>query len=108
MKIDSLPLEYPELKFSEMKIYLLEGTSNLLSAMSMTSSNKAKEYLQKLGVTVMLNTFVKEYNGTHVLLQDGSAIESTFVIWAAGVKGNIPQGIHPNYISKLKRIAVIV
>lgn len=104
MKIDSLPLEYPELKFSEMKIYLLEGTANLLSAMSMASSNKAKEYLQKLGVTVMLNTFVKEYNGTQVLLQDGTTIESTFVIWAAGVKGNIPQGIHPNYISKSNQI----
>ena len=100
MKNDSLPFEYPELNFDEMKIYLLEGTGKLLSSMSESASNKAKEYLQKLGVTVMLNTFVKEYNGKQVLLQDATVIESTFVIWAAGVKGNIPQGTNPNYISK--------
>ena len=104
MKTDSLPLEYPELNFDEMKIYLLEGTSKLLSAMSEASSQKAKEYLQKLGVTVMLNTFVKEYNGTQILLQDATVIDSTFVIWAAGVKGNIPNGINPNYISKSNQI----
>jgi len=34
MKTDSLPHEYPELNFAEMKIYLLEGTAKLLSAMS--------------------------------------------------------------------------
>ena len=104
MKNESLPFEYPELNFSEMKIYLLEGTSKLLSAMSDASSNKANEYLQNLGVTVMLNTFVKEYDGKHVLLQDSTVIESTFVIWAAGVKGNIPMGINPNYISKSNQI----
>lgn len=104
MKNDSLPFEYPELNFDEMKIYLLEGTGKLLSAMSESASNKAKEYLQKLGVTVMLNTFVKEYNGKQVLLQDATVIESTFVIWAAGVKGNIPEGINPNYISKSNQI----
>lgn len=104
MKNDSLSFEYPELNFSEMKIYLLEGTSKLLSAMSEGSSNKAKEYLQNLGVTVMLNTFVKEYDGKQVLLQDATVIESTFVIWAAGVKGNIPNGINPNYISKSNQI----
>jgi NADH:ubiquinone reductase (H+-translocating) len=104
MKNDSLPFEYPELNFAEMKIYLLEGTSKLLSAMSDASSRKAKAYLQNLGVTVMLNTFVKEYDGKQVLLQDASIIETTFVIWAAGVKGNIPQGINPNYISKSNQI----
>ena len=104
MKTDSLPLEYPELNFAEMKIYLLEGSSTLLSAMSEASSQKANEYLQKLGVTVMLNTIVKEYDGKEVLLQDGSIIESTFVIWAAGVKGNIPSGIHPDFISKSNQI----
>jgi NADH dehydrogenase len=100
MKTESLPLEYPELNFTEMKIYLLEGTSKLLSAMSESSSKKAKEYLEKLGVTVMLNTIVKEYDGKEVLLHDSTIIESTFVIWAAGVKGNIPGGIEPSYISK--------
>lgn len=104
MKTDSLPLEYPELNFADMKIYLLEGTGKLLSAMSEASSQKAKEYLEKLGITIMLNTFVKEYDGKQVLLQDATIIESTFVIWAAGVKGNIPKGVNPDFISKSNQI----
>ena len=104
MKTDSLPLEYPELNFDDMKIYLLEGTGKLLSSMSEASSLKAKEYLQKLGVTVMLNTLVKEYDGKQVMLQEGSVIESTFVIWAAGVKGNIPKGVNREFISKTNQI----
>jgi|UPI0004B56519 NADH dehydrogenase len=104
MKTDSLPLEYPELNFADMKIYLLEGTGKLLASMSEASSQKAKEYLQKLGVTVMLNTIVKEYDGKQVMLQEGSVIESTFVIWAAGVKGNVPKGVNHDFISKSNQI----
>jgi NADH dehydrogenase len=104
MKTDTLPLEYPELNFAEMHIYLLEGSTKLLGAMTAASSAKAKEYLEKLGVTVMLNTMVKEYNGRQLLLQDGHILESTFVIWAAGVKGNVPQGISPEFVSKSSQI----
>jgi NADH dehydrogenase len=104
MKNDSLPFEYPELNFAEMKIYLIEGSENLLSSMSPTSSNKAKEYLENLGVTVMLNTIVKGYDGKQIILQDESLIDSSFVIWAAGVKGNIPDGLNPNFISKSNQI----
>ncbi len=104
MKIDTLPLEYPELNFAEMKIYLLEGAPKLLSVMSEASSVKAKEYLEELGVTVMLDTLVKEYNGSQVFLQDSTILESSFVIWAAGVKGNIPPGVHPDFISRSNQI----
>ncbi len=104
MKTDTLPLEYPELNFAEMKIYLLEGSAKLLGAMTAASSAKARDYLEDLGVTVMLNTMVKEYNGRQLLLQDGNILESTFVIWAAGVIGNVPQGISPEFVSKSSQI----
>ena len=104
MKTDTLPLEYPELNFAEMHIYLLEGSAKLLGAMTTESSTKAKDYLEDLGVTVMLNTMVKEYNGRQLLLQDGNILESTFVIWAAGVKGNVPNGMAPEFVSKSSQI----
>jgi NADH dehydrogenase len=104
MKNDSLPFEYPELDFTKMNIYLLEGTSKLLSNMSEVSSKKAKEYLTKLGVIVKTDAIVKEYDGQKVLLQDKSEILSTFVILAAGVKGNIPTGINPELITKSNQI----
>ena len=104
MKNDSLPFEYPELDFTKMNIYLVEGTSKLLGNMSDTSSKKAKEYLVKLGVIVKTDAIVKEYDGQKLLLQDQTEIQSTFVIWAAGVKGNVPNGINSELITKTNQI----
>lgn len=51
MKRDSLPNEYPELDFTKMHVYLLEGTRKLLGNTSEISSKKSKEYLEEMGVT---------------------------------------------------------
>ncbi len=104
MKSETLYLEYPELNFNEMEIFLIEGSPRLLSAMSLVSSTTALEYLEKLGVNVMTNTIVKEYDGQKITLQNGAEIASTFVVWAAGVKGSIPNGIQPQHISKSNQI----
>jgi NADH:quinone reductase (non-electrogenic) len=104
MKRDTFPLEYPELDFTSMQIYLLEGSQKLLASMSEASSKKSKEYLEELGVNVKTNTTVKEYDGTKVLLQNSSTIETRFVIWAAGIKGDIPAGINPDIISKSNQL----
>jgi NADH:ubiquinone reductase (H+-translocating) len=104
MKRDTLPLEYPELEFEKMKIYLLEGSDKLLGNMSLISSIKSKQYLEKLGVEVKLNTIVKDYDGITVTLKDSSIIKSTFVIWAAGIAGEMPKGINTDYITIFNKV----
>jgi len=106
MKRDALPLEYPELDFSKMEVYLIEGTNKLLAAMSDSSSQIAKHYLEEMGVVVKTNTLVKDYNGIKLKMQDGTEIESSIVIWAAGVKGNIPSGINTLWCSASNQIRV--
>jgi NADH:ubiquinone reductase (H+-translocating) len=106
MKRFVLPKDYPELDFSKMTIYLLEGTDKVLGAMSADSSTNALQYLKKLGVTIMTNTLVDHYDGQTVFLKDGKTIESALVIWAAGIKGHVPQGIDPTLIAKGNRIRV--
>lgn len=106
MKKYVLPKDYPELDFTQMKIILLEGTDKTLSAMSEKSSKQSRKYLEKLGVVVMTNSIVKDYDGKTVLLQDSTIISSSLVIWAAGIKGNIPGGIDPSLITKGNRIIV--
>ena len=101
-----LPKDYPELDFSPMKIYLLEGTGKTLGTMSEKSSQQSQKYLERLGVTVMVNTMVKDYDGFKVTLQDGRTINTATVIWAAGVKGNVPAGIDPAMVVKGNRIKV--
>jgi NADH:ubiquinone reductase (H+-translocating) len=106
MKRYQLPKDYPELDFTQMKIYLLEGSGKTLGVMSEKSSEQSKKYLEKLGVTVMTNTLLKDFDGEKVTLQHGDIIETRMVIWAAGVKGNVPQGINKELIARGNRIKV--
>ena len=101
-----LPKDYPEINFDKMKIYLLEGAGKTLGTMSGKSSEQSQKYLERLGVTVMVNTIVKDYDGLRVTLQDGKIINSAMVIWAAGVKGNVPPGIDPSMVVRGNRIKV--
>lgn len=101
-----LPKDYPELDFAKMKIYLLEGSPKTLGAMSEKSSNDSYKYLEKLKVMVKTNTVVKDYDGKTVTLQSGETINSAMVIWAAGIKGNVPEGINKDLIVRGNRIKV--
>ncbi|MBY0478191.1 MAG: NAD(P)/FAD-dependent oxidoreductase [Chitinophagaceae bacterium] len=106
MKKYVLPKDYPELDFNKMNIYLLEGTGKTLAAMSEQSSADSLNYLQRLGVTVMTNAMLENYDGNTVSLKDGTTIRSSLVIWAAGIKGNVPGGIDPSLIARGNRIKV--
>jgi len=104
MKRFVLPKDYPELDFTKMNIYLLEGTGKTLGVMSAKSSEQSQQYLERLGVTVMTNTLIKDYDGKTAVMQDGNAIEASTVIWAAGIKGNVPPGINKDLIARGNRI----
>ena len=106
MKRYVLPKDYPELDFSKMNIFLLEGTQKTLGHMSDASSDRSRKYLEKLGVKVMTGAHVKDYDGKNVLLQDGQRISSATVLWAAGIKGNIPDGVDKSLIARGNRIKV--
>jgi NADH:ubiquinone reductase (H+-translocating) len=106
MKKYVLPKDYPELDFTKMKIYLLEGTGKTLAAMSEKSSEQSMKYLEKLGVTVLTNTLLKDYDGQKITLQNGDTIATKMVIWAAGIKGNVPEGIDKNLIARGNRIKI--
>lgn len=106
MKRFVLPKDYPELDFTKMKIYLLEGTGKTLATMSEKSSAQSRAYLEGLGVTVLTNSLLKEYDGKTAKLQNGETIETALVIWAAGIKGNVPEGIGENMIARGSRIKV--
>ncbi len=106
MKKYVLPKDYPELDFTKMNIFLLEGGDRILAGMSMRSSEDALKYVHKLGVDVRLKTIVKDYNGVDAILADGNHIPSNTVIWAAGIKGNIPAGIDNSLVMRGNRIKV--
>ena len=101
-----LPKDYPELDFSEMSIDLLEGSPQLLNGMRSKSSLKAKEYLEKLGVKIQLNTVVTDYDGDTVTLKDGKTLHTKSLIWAAGVVANAIEGLEGDVLGQGKRLLV--
>ena len=106
MKKYVLPKDYPELDFRRMKVILLEGGPKTLGPMSEKSSVQSRKYLENLGVTVLVNTVVKDYDGDNVTLTTGETIPASTVIWAAGIKGNVPAGIDPSLVVRGNRIKV--
>lgn len=92
LKRHVLPHDYPDLDIRRMSIHLVEASDRVLAAMSETSSNKALDYLQRLGVHVWTSTMVKEYDGETVITNNKPLPAST-LIWAAGVTGAFPAGI---------------
>lgn len=101
-----LPKDYPELDFSKMNIYLVEAADRTLSAMSNESSVKSKEYLEKLGVKVLVSTQVTNYDGNKVEFNSGEIIHTNTLVWAAGIKGNTINGLDPNVIVRGNRLKV--
>ncbi len=106
MKKFVLPKDYPELDFSHMTITLVEANNHLLHGMSDEAGEKALKYLTGLGVEVKLNHKVLNYNGSEVELEDKENFQTNTLIWAAGVKGQMPQGLRPEFIVRGNRIKV--
>lgn len=101
-----VPLDYPELDPGLMNIHLIEASPKVLPMMSEKASEKAKQYLEEMGVKVWLNTQVKSYDGLNVTLRDGTILRSVCFIWSAGVKGVIIAGLEKATIVRGNRYRV--
>ena len=107
MKTHVLPKDYPELHVEEeVDIYLVQSGDVILKGMSANSSAKALEYLEELGVKVILNARVTDFDGKAVTLDDGRTIPTQKVIWAAGIKGVPLPGLPETAITYGNRLAV--
>ena len=96
MKKDILPRDYPNMNFDHLNIILVSSTSTPLSVMSEESQQMSEKYLKELGVQFMSDEFVTDYDGDKVYMKSGKTIASNNVIWAAGVTGNIIEGLDPD------------
>lgn len=105
LKTHVLPKDYPDLDFRRMNIHLVEGANRVLPPMSKESSDKAFEYLDKLGVQVWLNTLVSDYDGITISTNNEPMLTQT-LIWAAGVHCMPPKGLPTELLSRGNRIIV--
>jgi NADH dehydrogenase len=106
MKRVILPRDYPGFDFSGLKIILLEGSANTLNNMSEFSRKASMRYLTELGVDVRTEVFVTGYDGMTATLNNGGQILCKNMIWAAGVTGNMVDGIKKDSTTRSGRYIV--
>lgn len=106
MKKLVLPKDFPNIDFSKMNIYMVEGAQHTLGAMSEFSQRNSEKYLRELGVEIHFNTFVKSYDGDKLTFADGNYIRTKSVIWSAGVIGNTIEGIPSESVLRNGRVKV--
>ena len=92
LKRHVLPTDYPDLDIRRMNVHLIQAMPSLLVGMSEKSGEKAKKYLEKMGVTIWFDTIVSDYDGVNVKTNKQN-FQTRTLIWTAGVKGAIIEGL---------------
>ena len=100
MRKDVLPRDYPNMNFKDLKIILVSSTDKPLEVMSPEAQEKSELYLKELGVDFWSGERVVDYDGDKVFLHSGKTIPSNNVIWAAGVTGNVIDGLNPEIVNR--------
>lgn len=97
-----LPKDYPGIDFSKMQVYLVQSGDNLLAGMSKKAMDTAYKNLDNMGINIILNAKVTNYDGAVAELSNGQKIETFTLIWSAGVMGDIIDGLKPEWIERNK------
>jgi NADH dehydrogenase len=106
IKKNILPKDFHRIDFTQLEIILIEGSQNTLNNMSANAQKYSKQYLEKLGVKVLTNIIVTNYDGETLILNNGEVIKTRTVIWAAGVIANTISGIPAENVTRGNRIKV--
>lgn len=107
MRKTVLPRDFPELDFMKMQIYLVEGGNELLGPMSVQSQQKSLEYVQGLGVNVILNSHVVDFDGRIATIKEGNVmLRTNTLVWAAGVRASPLNGLPAEIIGRGGRVKV--
>jgi NADH dehydrogenase len=101
-----LSKDYPEFKEIRAKIFLIEAVDRVLSSMSQKSSDKARIFLEKMGVQVLTNTKAIGCDEKTVYTDSGKKISTGMIIWTAGIEGNKTEGLNADCFSGSGRIRV--
>ncbi|MEZ4722926.1 MAG: NAD(P)/FAD-dependent oxidoreductase [Flavobacteriales bacterium] len=102
LKKQVLPKDYPDLDIRRMQIHIIEAADRLLASMTESSSRRTTSFLKSMNVNVWLNTAVKDYDGT-LVTTNKQTFHSKTLVWAAGVSGTAPEGMH-DHMTRQHRI----
>lgn len=107
MKKAILQKDYPDLDITKMQINLIQSGDRILNTMSEKASVAAEKFLTGLGVTILKNVRVLNYDGRTIQTNTDLSIDTATVIWTAGVQGAMVSGLDAkSLVDKVERIRV--
>ncbi|MFS4481703.1 NAD(P)/FAD-dependent oxidoreductase [Hyunsoonleella sp. 2307UL5-6] len=102
-----LPKDYPDLDTRSAQIHIVQSGDCILKGMSAQASQKAEDFLEKLGVHIWKNVRVINYDGKTVTTNTDLSFQSATVVWAAGVKGATIKGLDAEkFVTRRNRVEV--
>lgn len=101
-----LPKDYPQIDFSAMHITLIESSNTLLESMGLEAGKTCIEYLQSMGVQLILGDRLTQYDGTLASFQKHEPIPTKCLIWAAGVRPKRINGLPDHCWQQQDRLKV--
>jgi NADH dehydrogenase len=102
-----LPKDYPDLDTRLVQINIIQSGDCVLKGMSAKASQKAEDFLEKLGVQIWKNVRVTNYDGKSVITDTDLTFETATLVWAAGVKGATIKGLDADeFVTRGNRVLV--
>jgi NADH dehydrogenase len=95
----TMPSEYGDLALNHARVYLVDHGHALLGPFPVKAHDYAARVLQEKGVQLRMGIGVKDVAPDHVLLSDGTSIQTRTAVWAGGLMASplaanagLPQG----------------
>lgn len=101
-----LKKEYRQVDSVRAKVILTEAVDRLLVPYPQQLQEAARQQLESLGVEVLLNAPVKEFDGRRVTLVSGEVINAHTLVWAAGVRASPLAKMLPAELKRGGRVQV--
>lgn len=99
-----LKKDYPDLNGELGEIYLVDGSPVVLGPMSDKAHKYTYDKLAELGIKIKLGVTVKDYKDDVVYFSDNTTLETTNLIWTAGVKAKQFEGFAAENIGHAGRL----
>jgi NADH dehydrogenase len=83
---ETMPIEYQDLAVNRATVEVVDLGEVVLNGFSDKAHSYASKVLEDRGVKLTLSTGVKEIGPDHVVLSDGTTIQTHCAVWAGGLK----------------------
>jgi NADH dehydrogenase len=101
-----LPKDYRRIDFAEVSVVLIEAGTRILATFAPRLSRLAARSLRRKGVRIILGEAVRTVDDHGLVLQGGERVETSTVVWTAGVRAAAPLDLGDDARARSGRIRV--